>query len=138
MPPASTCPIQALDVLCSSKEVQVREWIEGNQNIIELMKPLQYRDEYGDRTTARIKLERTQQKHAAHSCEFHASKKGSAFAELEEEESDHNAWPTIDQDMLKKATTRQLEQTAIWCKAELNDREGLTSFPPSAKKRRRP
>ncbi|RYP08949.1 hypothetical protein DL764_001560 [Monosporascus ibericus] len=159
---------KALDVLRSSKEAQ---------DIVELIKPRQYGDEYGDRTTARIKLEQTQQRHAvaahlglkpinnrrckncknprnggpfddcrsfgpdvfkgacqccqyssqAHKCEFHASKK--------DEESDDNAWPTITQEMLKKATTRQLEQTVRWCKAELNDREGLASFPPSAKKR---
>ncbi|RYO85563.1 hypothetical protein DL766_007542 [Monosporascus sp. MC13-8B] len=74
----------------------------------------------------------------AHNCEFHVSKKGSAFAQLDEDESDgDDAWPVITQEMLKKATTRQLEQTVIWCKAELANREGLAISPPSAKKRRR-
>ncbi|RYP39134.1 hypothetical protein DL768_010732 [Monosporascus sp. mg162] len=74
----------------------------------------------------------------AHNCEFHVSKKGPAFAELNENESDDDdAWPTITQEMLKRATTSQLEQTINWCKAELSDREGLASSPPSAKKRRR-
>lgn len=56
---------------------------------------------------------------------------------VSDEEEESHSWPEITREMLKQATTHQLEMAQGWIRNELHERIGVQSTPPSANKRRR-